>query len=196
MLELFNIPYLLTHYGYLGLAIIVFLESGIFFPLPGDSLLFTAGVLASSGYLKIYLLVPIVFISTFLGGIAGYYVGVHIDRLRKYPFFAKILREDHINKAHEFFEKHGRVAVVFCRFIPVIRTFTPIVAGLVKMDYNTFLRYSFFGSVLWSTVVTFSGYFLGRIFPQIKDYMAIILLVVILVSFLPVILEIIKKKKE
>ncbi|MDQ3076218.1 MAG: DedA family protein [bacterium] len=196
MLELFNIPYLITHYGYLGVSIIVFLESGIFFPLPGDSLLFTAGVLASTGYLKIYLLVPIIFVSTFLGGVTGYYMGVHIDRLRKYSFFAKILREDHMNKAHDFFEKHGKVAVVFCRFVPVVRTFTPIVAGLVKMDFDTFLKYSFFGSVLWSTIVTFLGYFLGQVFPQIKDYMGIILIVVVLVSFLPIVIEMVRKRKE
>ena len=196
MLELFNIPHLLTTYGYLGVGIIVFLESGIFFPLPGDSLLFTAGVLASTGYLKIYILVPLIFVSTFLGGIAGYYMGVHLERLRRYSFFAKILREDHVDKAHQFFVKHGKIAVVFSRFVPIVRTFTPIVAGVVKMDYNTFLKYSFLGSILWSTVVTFSGYFLGQIFPQIKDYMPVIILAVVLASFLPVIVEIFKKKKE
>ncbi|MCX6747788.1 MAG: DedA family protein [Candidatus Nomurabacteria bacterium] len=196
MLELFNIPYLLTTYGYLGVGIIVFLESGIFFPLPGDSLLFTAGVLASTGYLKIYLLVPLIFVSTFLGGIAGYYMGIHIEKLRKYSFFAKILRADHVDKAHQFFVKHGKIAVIFCRFVPIVRTFTPIVAGVVKMEYKTFLKYSFYGSVLWSTVVTFSGYFLGQIFPQIKDYMPVIIFAVVLASFLPVIVEIFKKKKE
>lgn len=194
--EVFNLPYIISTYGYAGIAIIVFLESGIFFPLPGDSLLFTAGLLASTTYLKIYFLVPLIFISTFLGGIAGYYVGVHIERLRKVSFLKKFLKEEYVNKAHIFFEKYGKSAILFSRFIPIIRTFTPIVAGVVSMNYKTFLKYSFFSSILWSTTVTFSGYFLGQIFPQIQDYMSVIIILVVLLSLIPVIVEIFKKKKE
>ena len=149
MLELFNIPYLLTTYGYAGIFAIVFLESGIFFALPGDSLLFTAGLLASTTYLKLYILIPLIFISTFLGGIAGYYIGVHIHRLRKYAFFQKILKEEHINKAHDFFIKYGKTAIIFSRFVPIVRTFTPIVAGVVRMDYKNFLKYSFFSTLVY-----------------------------------------------
>lgn len=194
--EVFNLPYIISTYGYAGIATIVFLESGIFFPLPGDSLLFTAGLLASTTYLKIYFLVPIIFLSTFLGGIAGYYVGVHIERLRKVSFLKKFLKEEYVNKAHTFFERYGKGAILFSRFIPIIRTFTPIVAGVVSMDYKTFLKYSFFSSLLWSTTVTFSGYFLGQIFPQIQDYMSLIIIIVVLLSLLPVIVEIFRKKKE
>jgi len=195
MLDLFNIPYLLTTYGYVGIFAIVFLESGIFFALPGDSLLFTAGLLASTTYLKLYFLIPIVFVSTFFGGITGYYIGVHIQRLRKYAFFAKILREDHMNKAREFFEKYGRGAVVFSRFVPIVRTFMPIIAGIVHMDYKTFLKYSLVSSLLWSTIVTLSGYFLGQVFPQIKDYMTWVILLVVLVSLLPGVVEMMRAKK-
>lgn len=194
--EVFNLPYIISTYGYVGIATIVFLESGIFFPLPGDSLLFTAGLLASTTYLKIYFLVPVIFISTFLGGIAGYYVGIHIERLRKVSFLKKFLKEEYVNKAHTFFDRYGKGAILFSRFIPIIRTFTPIVAGVVSMDYKTFLKYSFFSSLLWSTTVTFSGYFLGQIFPQIQDYMSWIIIIVVLLSLLPVIVEIFRKKKE
>ena len=196
MLELFNIPYLITNYGYIGIFSIVFLESGIFFALPGDSLLFTAGLLASTTYLKLYLLIPLVFVGTFLGGIAGYYIGVHIERLRKYSFLNKILKEEYINKAHEFFVKYGKSAILFSRFVPIVRTFTPIVAGIAKMDYKLFIKYSLMSSLLWSTIVTLAGYFLGQIFPQIKDYMSMVIIIVVLVSLLPGVVEILRKKKS
>lgn len=196
MIEIFDLPYIISTYGYVGIAIIVFLESGILFPLPGDSLLFTAGLLASTTYLKIYILVPVIFVSTFLGGIAGYYVGIHIERLRRVSFLKKFLKEEYVNKAHIFFERYGKSAILFSRFIPIIRTFTPIVAGIVNMNYTTFLKYSFFSSLLWSTTVTFSGYFLGQIFPQIQDYMSGIIILVVMLSLLPVIVEIFRKKEK
>jgi len=196
MLELFNIPYLITTYGYIGIFSIVFLESGIFFALPGDSLLFTAGLLASTTYLKLYLLIPLVFVGTFLGGIVGYYIGVHIERLRKYSFLNKILKEEYINKAHEFFVRYGKSAILFSRFVPIVRTFTPIVAGIAKMDYKLFIKYSLMSSLLWSTIVTLAGYFLGQIFPQIKDYMSVVIILVVLVSLLPGVVEMMRKKKK
>lgn len=196
MLELFDIPNLISTYGYLGIFIIVFLESGIFFALPGDSLLFTAGLLAATYFLNVFYLIPMIFVATFLGGIAGYYVGVHIERLRKFKFVNKILKEEYIQKAHVFFEKYGKSAIMFSRFVPIVRTFTPIVAGIVKMDYKLFLRYSLMSSILWSTTVTLSGYFLGQIFPQIKDYMPIVIIVVVLLSFLPAVVEIFRNNKK
>lgn len=196
MLELFDIPNLISNYGYLGIFIVVFLESGIFFALPGDSLLFTAGLLAATYFLNVFYLVPIIFVATFLGGIAGYYIGVHIERLRKFSFVNKILKEEYINKAHIFFEKYGKSAIMFSRFVPIVRTFTPIVAGIVKMDYKLFLKYSLASSLLWSTVVTLSGYFLGQIFPQIKDYMPYVIITVVLLSFLPAVIEMFRNKKK
>src|SRR3990167_10834068 len=106
MNNFFDIPYIITTYGYLGIFIIVFLESGIFFALPGDSLLFTAGLLAYAFELKIYFLIPLIFISTFLGGIMGYEIGINLKKLNQFYFFRKILKEEHINKTHNFFDKH------------------------------------------------------------------------------------------
>lgn len=196
LFELFDIPYLINTYGYLGIFTIVFLESGIFFALPGDSLLFTAGILASTTYLEIYILIPLIFVATFLGGIAGYYIGVHIERLRKYSFFAKILKQEHIDKTSLFFERYGKYTILFSRFIPIIRTFTPIVAGIVKMNYRLFLRYSLVSSIVWSTLMTSLGYFSGKLFPQIKDYMTGFIFLVVFLSLLPVIVEIFRKKKK
>ncbi len=189
MINPFNIPEVLALYGYIGVFVIVFLESGIFFPLPGDSLLFTAGILASGLGLNIGFLIPLIFIATLLGGIAGYYLGTQIEKLHNYSFFRKILSQEHINTAHNFFEKYGRFAVVFSRFVPLVRTFIPIVAGIARMDYKKFLKYSLISSLLWSTTITLAGFFLGRSFPLIKDYLHYFIFLIILLSILPGIFE-------
>ena len=196
MFEIFDISGIIQTYGYPGIFIIVFLESGIFFPLPGDSLLFTAGLFAGAYNLNIFFLVPMIFVATFLGGLAGYYIGRNLIRLQNYSIFKKILKQEHINKAHEFFVKYGKVAVIFCRFVPIVRTFVPIVAGVGSMDFQIFLRYNFLGSVLWSTTVTLLGFFLGNAFPEIKNYLWIVVILIIFVSLLPVFWEIWRKYKK
>lgn len=196
MLELFNIPHLITTYGYPGIFIIVFLESGIFFPLPGDSLLFTAGLFAGAYGLNIYFLIPMIFVATFTGGMLGYFVGERLLIFQNTAFGRKFLKKEYVNKAHAFFEQYGAVAVVFCRFVPIVRTFVPIVAGVAKMDYNKFVKYSLFGSLLWSAGMTLLGFFLGRIFPGIKEYLWVVVLLVIFVSLLPIIFEYIRKARH
>lgn len=195
MLELFDIPNLITTYGYTGIFIIVFLESGIFFALPGDSLLFTAGVLAIAGFLNLFKLIPVIFVATFLGGIIGYYIGEHIEKLRRYKFFRRILKEEHIKYSHDFFEKHGKFAILISRFLPIVRTFLPIAAGISKMNYIKFINYSLVSSIIWSTTVTLAGYFLGIIFPQIKDYLHYLIFTVIFVSLIPALIELYRKYK-
>ncbi len=189
MSDLFNIPYLLTTYGYVGVFVIVFLESGIFFALPGDSLLFTAGILASGLGFKLTLLIPLIFVATFLGGIAGYYIGVYIETLHRFAFFRKILKREHIDTTNKFFDKHGLSAIVLSRFVPIVRTFLPIVAGIAKMDFGKFVRYSLISSIFWSASVTSLGYFLGRRFPVIQDYLHYLIFLVILVSVIPIAYE-------
>ncbi len=195
MEHILDITGIITTYGYVGIALIVFLESGIFFALPGDSLLFTAGVLASTGILSIWKLVPIIFIFTFIGGLFGYFVGMHIKRLHEYSFFRKILKEEYIKKAEHFYAKYGRLTIILSRFVPIVRTFAPIVAGIVKMNYGRFLKYTFISSILWSTIVPLVGFFLGRLVPQIKDYMSFFIILVVFLSILPIVFEIIKGKK-
>src|ERR1035437_9537500 len=135
MAQLFDITHIISTYGYLGIFVIVFLESGIFFALPGDTLLFTAGLLASVFSLQIFVLIPVIFVATFLGGVIGYEIGVHIERLSHYAIFRRILKKEHLEKTHKFFDKYGRFTVIFSRFVPVVRTFVPIVAGVVRMEY-------------------------------------------------------------
>lgn len=196
MSELFNIPHLISTYGYAGIFIIVFLESGIFFALPGDSLLFTAGLLASAFGLSIFVLIPLIFVATFLGGIFGYQIGIHLHLLHRYKFWRRLIKEEHIATAHKFFDKHGMMAIIFSRFIPVVRTFTPIVAGVAKVHYNLFLKWSLISSLIWSTSVTLLGYYLGRAFPWIKDYLHWMIVLIVFVSILPGVIEYIKHKKS
>ena len=196
MTHLFDITYLITTYGYLGIFIIIFLESGIFFALPGDSLLFTAGLFASAFGLNITFLIFVIFIATFLGGLVGYEIGVYLTKLERFKFLKKILKKEHVDKAYKFFDKHGLLAIIFSRFIPIVRTFVPIVAGIARMHYFTFVKYSIISSVLWSLIVTLAGYFLGEAFPIIKNYLSLIIMLVVFISILPIVFEMKRKEKK
>jgi membrane-associated protein len=196
MFEIFNIPHIISTYGYVGIFLIIFLESGIFFPLPGDSLLFTAGIFAGSFGFNLYILTIIAFFSTFLGGLLGYFVGENLIRFQDSWFGRKFLQPKHVAKAHEFFEKYGVFAVTFARFIPIVRTFVPIVAGVAKMDYKKFFKWSIVGSLLWGAGVTLLGFFLGKVFPGIKDSLWIIVVIVVLISFVPIIIEFLRRKRS
>jgi membrane-associated protein len=196
MLEVFNIPQFIHTYGYIGIFLVVFLESGVFPPLPGDSLLFTAGLFAGAAGFNIILLLISIFIATFLGSILGYHVGVHLIKLHKYSLFRKLLKQENVDKAHKFFERYGKVAITFCRFVPFMRTFTPIVAGVAKMNYFSFLRYNAIGAALWTSILTLLGYFLGRTFPTVKDYLFMIVILFVVISLVPIFLEYLRQKRN
>lgn len=195
MHDIFNLTELITNYGYIGILLIVFLESGIFFPLPGDSLLFTAGLLAPTLGFNVFMLAFLIFVFAFLGGIVGYYIGTKLDFLYQYKFFRKIFKKKYTDEAHAFLEKHGLSAMILSRFIPIVRTFLPIVAGMVRMNYFDFIRYSFLGSIVWSGTFVFGGYFLGRSFPQIQDYLLYIVIGIVIISILPAVYHFLKHKK-
>ena len=180
---------ILEVYGYLGVFVVVFLESGIFFFLPGDSLLFSAGIVASGGVFNIAVLISLIFLATLTGGIVGYLIGVYIDKLRAYRFLGRILKQEYVDKAHTFFEKYGRLAIILSRFVPIVRTFTPIAAGVSRMDFKKFNRYNFVSSVIWSTSITLVGYFLGIKVPTIRTHLHYLVILIVLVSLIPVILE-------
>ena len=195
MPHLFDVTQLITTYGQLGIFIIVFLESGIFFPLPGDSLIFTAGLLAPVFHFNIIFLTLLVFVAAFGGGVVGYYIGTKLEQLKHFIFFRKIFKQEYINEAHNFLEKHGLSAMILSRFVPIVRTFLPIVAGIAHMEYSSFIRYSFLGAFIWSLVFVLSGYYLGQIFPQIHDYLIYVILLVIFLSILPGIVHYFRRKK-
>ena len=195
MHNLLDIPYLIATFGYLGIFVIIFLESGLLFALPGDSLLFTAGLFVSVYHFNLVFLIGLICVATFLGGMGGYQIGVYLEKLREHSFFRRILKDEYIDRAHEFFDKHGAYAIIFSRFVPIIRTFTPIVSGIARVPYKFFIKYSLISSVLWSTIITLAGYYLGRIFPQIKNYLWVIAILVVIVSLIPIFVEMFRNKK-
>lgn len=188
---------LIKAFGYLGLFAIVFAESGLFFGffLPGDSLLFTAGLLASQGFLNPWLLSAIISTGAILGDSVGYWFGAKVGPkifTRENSFF---FNKRHIERTHLFYLKYGSRAVVLARFVPIVRTFTPILAGVGSMPYGTFLRYNIIGGILWGTGLTLLGYFLGTVIPGIDKYILPIVIGIIVISFLPVALELIKSRQ-
>jgi membrane-associated protein len=198
ILHTINPEFILKTFGVLGLFIVVFAESGLFFGffLPGDSLLFTAGFLAPFLHIHILFVVIGVCLSAILGDTVGYWFGKKVGK----SFFTKddslFFKKKHIIRAHEFFTTHGAKALILARFVPVVRTFTPIIAGMAEMKYRTFLHWNILGGVLWGAGVTSAGYFLGRTIPQSQEYLGYIVIAIVLVSFIPVVIEVWKGYKK
>lgn len=195
---MFDLVSIIKVAGYLGLFGIIFAESGLFFGffLPGDSLLFTAGFLASQGVFNIWLLVLVLFFAAVLGDNVGYSfgrkVGPKIFTREDSLFFQK----NHIERARLFFENHGKKAIVLARFFPVIRTFTPILAGVGGMHYQVFLFFNLVGAFLWAGLITLSGYYLGSLVPNADRYILPIVAVIVIVSSLPAVIQILKNPKS
>jgi membrane-associated protein len=188
----------------IGVAAIVFAESGLLigFFLPGDSLLFTTGFLISAGFLdiNIHLAVFIVFVAAIVGDSVGYTFGHKLGpKLFKKPD-ARLFKQEYISKAQTFYEKHGGKTIIIARFIPIVRTFAPIVAGASHMDYRRFLSFNVIGAVLWAAGVTYAGYILGGVFEragiEIDTVLLPIIAVIILASVLPPAIHILKEKKN
>ncbi|HKZ65606.1 MAG TPA: VTT domain-containing protein [Chitinophagaceae bacterium] len=165
----------------------VFAESGLFFGFffPGDSLLFTAGFLASQNILDIKILVPLVVIGAIGGDSTGFWMGGKFAKWlmnRKESFFFK---KKYIERAHKFYDKHGGKALILARFIPAVRTFVPIVAGMADMEYKKFISFNVFGGLLWGAGMTLAGYYLGRVIPDVDKYLIPIIITIIIASVLP-----------
>ena len=188
---------LLEAFGTIGLFAIVFAESGLLFGffLPGDSLLFTAGLLASQGTLNFPVILVGCFIAAVVGDQVGYAFGNRVGpRLFRKPD-SRIFKQEHVERAQRFFDEHGSKTIVMARFVPIVRTFAPILAGVGSMEYRTFLTFNILGGLLWAVGVTTLGYLLGETFPQIEDYLLPVIGVIILLSLLPVLNEVRKARK-
>jgi len=173
--------------GYIGIFAMVFAESGLFFGFffPGDSLLFTAGFLASQSFLDIKILVPLTIIGAIAGDSTGFWMGEKFgDWLMKRPD-SFLFKKERIDKAKVFYDKHGGKTLIIARFIPAVRTFVPIVAGMAKMHYKKFITFNVFGGMLWASGMTLAGYYLGTIIPGVDKYLLPILLSIIFISVLP-----------
>lgn len=184
--------------GLVGVVSIIFAESGLFFGffLPGDSLLFTAGLLASQNFLSIQYLVIFGIIAAIAGDSVGYAFGKKVGPKIFTKEDSLIWNKKHIEKSKKFFEKYGPKAIILARFMPIVRTFTPILAGVGTMEYKLFLRYNIIGGVLWVTSMSVGGYFFGKLIPNPDKYLLPIIGLIILLSILPGILEFIKSRKN
>lgn len=182
-----DLPALIKWAGYFGMTAIVFSETGLLvgFFLPGDSLLVTAGLVSARGMLNVYLLGILLNIAAAAGNSFGYFIG----RMSGPKIFTRedslFFNKKHVYRAQEFYARHGRKAIVLAQFMPIIRTFSPVVAGVGQMPYFKFLVISVLGTVLWVWSMLFTGYFLGTYIPGIDKHIEILVLTVIFVSILP-----------
>ncbi|MFJ9567269.1 DedA family protein [Streptomyces fuscichromogenes] len=194
---------LLDSFGIWGLLLVVFAESGLLigFFLPGDSLLFTCGLLITSHQLDfpLWAAIALICVAAILGDQAGYMFGKKVGPSLFNRPDSRLFKQENIAKAHEFFEKHGPKSLILARFVPVIRTFTPIIAGVSGMAYRSFLTFNVIGGVLWGAGVTLLGSWLGKI-DVVKDNIEAILILIVLVSVVPIVIEFLraraKAKKE
>ena len=181
---------------YAILFLIIYCETGLVVTpfLPGDSLLFVAGALCGLGALQLEWLAPLLIIAAFSGDNTNYWIGRLIGtRLLKRA--NGLIKREHIDKTHAFYEKHGGKTILFARFLPIFRTFAPFVAGIGLMRYRLFMLYSALGSVVWIGGLTVAGYFFGNI-PIIKNNLTVMILVIIVISLLPALLEFIRHHKR
>lgn len=189
--------HLIEAFGTIGLFVIVFAESGILagFFLPGDSLLFTAGLLASQGVLNL----PLITVGCFIAAVAGDQVGYVIGRRYGPALFRKpesrFFHKRNVERAQAYFAEHGARTIVLARFVPIVRTFAPVVAGVGRMEYRTFVTYNIVGGFLWAVGVTVLGYVLGESIPDIDRYLLPAILVIVAVSFVPVLREVLKVRR-
>ena len=185
--------------GLIGLFAIVFAESGLFFGffLPGDSLLFTAGLLSSQGHLAP---LPVILVGCFVAAVAGDQVG-YVFGARVGPSLfrrpdSRVFKQEYVEKARAFFERHGSKTIVLARFVPIVRTFAPILAGVGEMQYRTFVTFNLIGGLLWAVGVTTLGYVLGETAPWVEEYLLLVIAVIIALSLIPVAVEILRSRRS
>ncbi|MGY4276903.1 DedA family protein [Streptomyces sp. M18.1] len=190
--------YLIETFALPGILLIVFAESGLFAFLPGDSLLFTAGLFVAQGeYISqpLWLVCTLIVLAAVIGDQVGYMIGKFLGpKLFNRPN-SKLFKQENLDKAHEFMEKYGPKAIVLARFVPIVRTFAPIVAGAGRMQYRTFLTYNVIGGVAWGTGVTLAGYWLGQI-EFIRTNVEPILVLIVVVSVVPIAVEYLRERRK
>jgi membrane-associated protein len=189
---------ILSKGGFYLLLIVVFAETGLFFGffLPGDYLLFLAGLLCSSGMIDVSLptLLFSVMAAGILGNYTGYWFGYRTGRVLFNRDDSLFFKKRYIVLAEDFYAKHGGMALVLGRFFPIIRTFAPIFAGVVKVDFKKFTLFNFIGSITWVCTFILGGYFLGRKYPQIKDYLEYVILGLIIITTIPLVIAFLRKR--
>jgi len=204
MIELFkhilhlDFEWIFAHYDkmiYVILFMVIFIETGVVVMpfLPGDSLLFTVGLFARAGYLNLAFLFVLLFAAAVLGDNTNYWIGRKIGlRILQIKIRGKnVVKQKYLDQTQQFFDKHGTKAIIMARFVPIVRTVTPFVAGIGKMKYGRFFSYDVVGGLLWIGSMTLAGYFLGTI-PWIKDNIELVALGIVFISALPMMIQIVK----
>lgn len=183
-------------YTYIILFLIVFAETGLVFTpfLPGDSLLFSAGTIAALGTLNVHLVALILFLAALTGDNVNYFVGRLVGE-KLFKKNSRFLKKEYLDKTHSFYEKYGGKTIIIARFVPIVRTFTPFVAGLGKMSYPKYITYCIAGAMLWVGLFVYTGYFFGNL-PFIKSNFSFVVIAIILISLLPGIIEFIRHRRE
>lgn len=181
---------------YVILFAIIFIETGlVIMPfLPGDSLLFAAGAFAAMGSLDPILLFVLVEIAAVLGDTVNYWIGNYIGP-RAFSGKVRFLKKEYLDRTQAFYDKHGGITIILARFVPIVRTFAPFVAGVGKMKYGQFFLYNVIGGVLWTQLFVFAGYFFGNI-PFVRDNFSLVAIAIVLISILPGIVEFIRNKRK
>ena len=194
--QIYDVRGLVQTVGYIGLVVIIFSETGLMagFFLPGDSLLVTAGLFAAKGDLNILLLILLLIPAAFLGNSTGYWIGhkagPHLFKKEQSFFF----RKDYLIKTHEFYEKHGGITIILAQFMPIVRTFAPVVAGVAQMKYFNFFKYNIIGGLLWIPGMTLLGYFLGNSIPGVDKHIEKVIVIIVFLSISPAIIKYISHK--
>jgi membrane-associated protein len=191
---------IIQNYGtwtYLILFVIIFMETGLVVTpfLPGDSLLFAAGTFASPALgsaLNIFLLWALLVAAAVIGDTVNYWVG-HFIGPRAFSGEVRFLKKEYLDRTHEFYEKHGGKTIILARFVPIVRTFAPFVAGVGEMSYGRFISYNVIGGVLWVSIFTMGGYFFGNL-PFVKENFTVVVVAIIFISVLPAVYEIVKER--
>ncbi len=195
-----HLQVLVANYGawaYLILFLIVFCETGLVVTpfLPGDSLLFVAGAIAAAGGMNIHLLLLLLFIAAVLGDAVNYGVGHYLGPRVFRSTQSRWLNPEHLRRAHAFYERHGGKTIIIARFVPVVRTYAPFVAGAASMSYPRFALYNVIGAALWVISLGYAGYFFGNI-PVVRDNLTLVIIVIIIVSILPGIVEYLRHRNR
>lgn len=188
----------INQYGvetYILLFLIIFLETGLVITpfLPGDSLIFAAGAFAAMGMLNIYALIGILIAAAILGDTSNYEIGRLLGN--KMVKSGKFIKQEHLDKTHKFYEKYGGKTIIIARFMPIVRTLAPFVAGIGKMNYKHFISYNAIGGVIWVVLVSLCGYFFGNI-PVVKDNFSLVVIAIVLISIMPAVIEVLRSRMK
>lgn len=184
---MWNITSILSEYGYVGMFMMALIENGIFFFLPGDSMLIASGVMSSADIFNPNIVIMMFALGSFLGNIIGYEIGKKLEIYReRHIWLRRILKDEYLSEAHYMFAKYGDRIVLVQRYIPMLRTFGPMVAGAVGMRYNLFLTYSLVGAFVWAISLVYPSYWLGNRVPGLERHVELIVLTILFVTIFPV----------